>query len=276
MHPKENKAKKAKCKRGALHRGVCYNAFERKRTNLSPVLGLYLLYTIRRKNKLCKDGAGNNGGQLPPEDDDSATGYSVQLGDKVNDAVKAKTYIRFVDNASDQAALEEALGNLGLVNGAASVLPETLVPVFKASDAGVSEESVLAIWDGAAVGRVIDDFANAVESQNLWLEVGGITNNSFNATQHGREDQFAPSTCAALFVIGSSVKIDKALNQVADAVEDQLAALVNSDDADGNSAVTYDYDVSVSVVEKPVTAIDWFNASANFIAVTVTRTVTQE
>ena len=64
----------------------------------------------------------------------------------------------------------------------------------------------------------------------------------------------------------------------ADQIKDklQLAALVNSYDGDGNSAVTYDYDVSVSVVEKPVTAIDWVNASANFIAVTVTRTVTQE
>ena len=225
----------------------------------------------------CKDGAGNNGGQVPPEDDDNATGYSVQLGDKVNDAVKAKTYIHFVDNADDQAALENALGNLGLVNGAASVLPETLVPVCKQNGmvAGV-ENNVLDIWDGNAVERVIDDFANAVESQNLWLDVAGIHGGNFDMMHHDRKDEFAPSTCAALFVIGSSVKIDKALNQVADAVEGQLAALVNSDDDDGNSAVTYDYDVSVSVVEKPVTAIDWVNASANFIAVTVTRTVTQE
>ena len=222
----------------------------------------------------CKDGAGNNGGQLPPEDDDNATGYSVQLGDKVNDAVKAKTYIHFVDNANDQAALEEALGNLGLLTGAASVLPETLMPVCR-TNTGTSIDE-LDILDGAAVGRVIDEFANAVESQNLWLDVGGIKNEAFGWENHDRDDEFAPSTCAALFVIGSSVKIDKALNQVADAVEGQLAALVNSDDKDGNSAVTYDYDVSVSVVEKSVTAIDWVNASANFIAVTVTRTVTQE
>ena len=223
----------------------------------------------------CKDGAGNNGGQLPPEDDDNTTGYSVQLGDKVNDAVKAKTYIHFVDNADDQAALEDALGNLGLVNGAASVLPETLVHVCK--QGGTVSDGVLAIWeDGAAVERVIDEFATAVESQNLWLNVDGINNDSFDANNHDRDDVFAPSTCAALFVIGSSVKIDKALNQVAGEINDELAALVNSDDKDGNSAVTYDYDVSVSVVEKPVTAIDWVNASANFIAVTVTRTVTQE
>ena len=223
----------------------------------------------------CKDGAGNNGGQLPPEDDDNATGYSVQLGDKVNDTVKAKTYIHFVDNANDQAALEEALGNLGLLTGAASVLPETLMPVFRTSNTTTSIDE-LDILDGAAVGRVIDDFAKAVESQNLWLEVNGIRNDSFDATNHDHDDEFAPSTCAALFVIGSSVKIDKALNQVAGEINDELAALVNSDDKDGNSAVTYDYDVSVSVVEKPVTAIDWVNASANFIAVTVTRTVTQE
>ena len=223
----------------------------------------------------CKDGAGNNGGQLPPEDDDNTTNYSVQLGDKVNDAVKAKTYIRFVDNASDQAALEDALGNLGLVNGAASVLPESLVPVCMTSNNTTSVDE-FEFLDSVAVERVIDDFATAVESQNRYLGVDGIRNDVFDREDHDRENAYAPSTCAALFVIGSSVKMDKALNQVADAVEIRLAALDNSDDDNHDSAVTYDYDVSVSVVEKPVTAIDWVNASANFIAVTVTRTVTQE
>ena len=32
--------------------GVCYNAFERKGPSFQPVLGLYLLYTIRRKKSL--------------------------------------------------------------------------------------------------------------------------------------------------------------------------------------------------------------------------------
>ena len=136
--------------------------------------------------------------------------------------------------------------------------------------------AVLDDFDRTAIVRVIDDFATAVESQNTWLDVGGITNDNFDRNGHDRDSVYAPSTCAALFVIGSSVKMDKALNQVADAVEVQLDALANSNDNADGSAVTYDYDVSVSVVEKPVTAIDWVNASANFIAVTVTRTVTQE
>ena len=222
----------------------------------------------------CKDGAGNNGGQVPPEDNNNATGYSVQLGDKVNADVKAKDYIHFVDNADDQAALEDALGNLGLLNGAVSALPETLVHVCKPND--VVSEEVLEFYDAGSVERVIDDFVTAVESQNRWLSVDGIRDDVFDRDNHDRDSVYAPSTCAALFVIGSSVKMDKALNQVAAAVEDQLDALANSNDNALGSAVTYDYDVSVSVVEKPVTAIDWVNASANFIAVTVTRTVTQE
>ena len=202
----------------------------------------------------------------------------MQLGDKVNDDVKAKTYIRFVDNASDQAALDDALGNLGLLSGFTSVLPEDIVNVCMKNDNELSDDvvTILEGFNAGAIIRVIDDFATAVESQNRWLSVDGIRNDVFDRDDHDRDSDYAPSTCAALFVIGSSVEIDKALNQVADAVEGRLAALDNSDDDAEGSAVTYDYDVSVSVVEKPVTAIDWVNASANFIAVTVTRTVTQE
>ena len=131
-------------------------------------------------------------------------------------------------------------------------------------------------FDPNAVLAMIDDFADAVESQNLWLDVEGIHDDAFDWTNHDRKT-YDDSTCAALFVIGSSVKMDKALDQVAAAVNSKLAALPNVDiETTGTASVTYDYTVSVSVVEKPVSAIDWLNASANFIAVTVTRSATQE
>ena len=226
----------------------------------------------------CKDGAGNNGGQVPPEDDDNATGYSVQLGDKVSDDVKKLDYITFADNAADAAALKDAVGNLGLVNGATAVLPETLINVKRnGNNLDLGDEDLTNIcFDPNAVLAMIDNFADAVESQNLHLDVEGIHDDAFDWTNHDRKT-YDDSTCAALFVIGSSVTMDKALNQVAAAVNDKLAALPNVDvDTDGTASVTYDYTVSVSVVEKPVSAIDWLNASANFIAVTVTRSATQE
>ena len=191
--------------------------------------------------------------------------------------MKKLDYITFADNAADAAALEDAVGNLGLVNGASAVLPETLINV-KRDDNGLDLDVELEgiPFDPNAVLAMIDEFADAVESQNLWLDVEGIHDDAFDWTNHDRKT-YDDSTCAALFVIGSSVKMDKALDQVADAVEDQLAALPNVDVyTDGTASVTYDYTVSVSVVEKPVSAIDWLNASANFIAVTVTRSATQE
>ena len=225
----------------------------------------------------CKSGTPNPNPGEGEGEGNTATGYSATLGDKVSDAVKELGYITFADSAAAKAALEDAVGNLGLVNGASAVLPETLINV-KRNDAGLDLGDKLnkICFDSNAVVAMIDDFADAVESQNLWLDVEGIKTDNFKKNEHDRKT-YDDSTCAALFVIGSSVKMDKALDQVAAAVEDQLAELPNVDVAtDGTASVTYDYTVSVSVVEKPVSAIDWLNASANFIAVTVTRSATQE
>ena len=225
----------------------------------------------------CKSGTPNPNPGEGEGEGNTATGYSATLGDKVSDDVKKLDYITFADNAADAAALEDAVGNLGLVNGATAVLPETLINVKRNGDnLDLGDELEDVPFDPNAVLAMIDDFADAVESQNLWLDVEGIHDDAFDWTNHDRKT-YDDSTCAALFVIGSSVKMDKALDQVAAAVEDQLAELPNVDmDTDGTASVTYDYTVSVSVVEKPVSAIDWLNASANFIAVTVTRSATQE
>ena len=227
----------------------------------------------------CKSGTPNPNPGEGEGEGNTATGYSATLGDKVSDDVKKLDYITFADSAAAKAALEDAVRNLGLVNGASAVLPETLINLKKNGDESlVLPEGVKSYFDNRAVLAMIDDFADAVESQNLWLDVEGIHDDAFDWTNHDRKT-YDDSTCAALFVIGSSVDMDKALNQVAAVVDDQLAALpnVNVDVAtDGTASVTYDYTVSVSVVEKPVSAIDWLNASANFIAVTVTRSATQE
>ena len=225
----------------------------------------------------CKSGTPNPNPGEGEGEGNTATGYSATLGDKVSDAVKDLGYITFADSAAANAALEDAVGNLGLVNGASAVLPETLINVKRNGtglDLGDKLDKIC--FDPKAVVAMIDDFADAVESQNLWLDVEGINSQNFNENYHDRKT-YDDSTCAALFVIGSSVEMDKALNQVAAAVNSKLAALPNVDmKTDGTASVTYDYTVSVSVVEKPVSAIEWFNASANFIAVTVTRSATQE
>src|SRR5699024_6001022 len=48
----KRKQKPKNSKSGLDTGGVCYNAFERKGPSFQPVLGLYLLYTTRRKKSL--------------------------------------------------------------------------------------------------------------------------------------------------------------------------------------------------------------------------------
>ena len=81
---------------------------------------------------------------------------------------------------------------------------------------------------------------------------------------------------ATLYAIDGTVDANKAVKQVASRLDQYLSKLPKESDktmANGNH-YTYDYTVSVSVVNKPVTVIDGYHASANFIAVTVTRVPT--
>ena len=66
----------------------------------------------------CKSGTPNPNPGEGEGEGNTATGYSATLGDKVSDAVKDLGYITFADSAAAKAALEDAVGNLGLVNGA--------------------------------------------------------------------------------------------------------------------------------------------------------------
>ena len=63
------------------------------------------------------------------------------------------------------------------------------------------------------------------------------------------------------------------LKQVANKVENLLENLPNVNVSD-TARYTFDYTVSVSVANKALDVIDWYNGSANFIAVTVTRVPT--
>ena len=224
----------------------------------------------------CKDGAGNNGGQLPPEDDDNATGYSVEFGGKVSDNVKKLTYINFADNADADKALEDALGNLGFINSTMASLPQTVHNLAKDAEGSTNIDGTIydRVMDEASLIAMIDDFADEMEIANDWLNADGIATYAFNSAEDSDTESV---NCGALFVVDGSVKMDKVLNQIASQLNGYLAALPNTDAKYNASAfsVTYDYNVSVSVVNKAVSAVDWYNGSANFIAVVVTRVPTQ-
>ena len=86
-----------------------------------------------------------------------------------------------------------------------------------------------------------------------------------------------------VFAVDGSIDLEKVMNQIANGNSNGYKGLnsyMNASTAlpesgtNGGITCDYHYTVSVSVVNKPLTVVDGYNGSVNFIAVTVTRTGT--
>ena len=184
-----------------------------------------------------------------------ATGYSVEMASNLSDDAK-KDYIAFEDNADDLAALEDALSKLSWTTTAGYTLPKVATPVGD--------------WGNEDTRLMVSDFVDALDIENTdmgyqWMrdDLTGFYNmNAAETVKYG-----------LMYVIDGTVDENDALEWIAGDVESLLENLpnVNTDDV---ARYTYDYTVSVSVANKPLDVIDWYNGSANFIAVTVTRVPT--
>ena len=85
---------------------------------------------------------------------------------------------------------------------------------------------------------------------------------------------------AVVYAVTGSVDLEKSLKDIADRLNSYFEALPAQGKVDngvtaGNPALVYDYDytISVSVVNKPVTVFTEYDGSVNYIAVTVSRTI---
>ena len=188
----------------------------------------------------------------------TATGYSVEMASNLSDVAK-KDYIAFEDNADDLTALEDALGNMSWTTTAGNTaLPKVVTAVNG--------------WNAVDTAVVVDDFVTALDIENKALTYGTMRNElvSFKDLNAAETVKYG-----LMYVIDGTVDVNKALKQVADEIEDLLEQLPNVNVSNTvTTRYTYDYTVSVSVANKPLDVIDWYNGSANFIAVTVTRVPT--
>ena len=185
----------------------------------------------------------------------TATGYSVEMAENLSDAAK-KDYIDFKDNADDLAALKDALGNMSWTTTADNaIVPKTITAVHD--------------WDAVDTSLVVKDFISASGVKENQL----VYNDMWNALLNNRLEDDETVKYGLLYVIDGTVDINKALKQVAGKVENLLENLPNVNVSD-TARYTFDYTVSVSVANKALDVIDWYNDSANFIAVTVTRVPT--
>ena len=193
----------------------------------------------------------------PDPDPTPATGYSVEMASNLSDDAK-KDYIAFEDNADDLTALEDALGNMSWITTAGNtVLPRVATPVVD--------------WIGADTTLMVNDFVDALDIKNTSMDYPSMWNDlTFFYNRNAAETV----KYGLVYVIDGTVDVNKALKQIAGNVESLLENLPNVNTNTSVARYTYDYTVSVSVANKALDVIDWYNGSANFIAVTVTRVPT--
>src|SRR5699024_1271392 len=174
----------------------------------------------------------------------------------LSDAAK-KDYISFEDNADDLAALEDALGKLSWTTTAGYTLPKVATPVID--------------WVGGAdTDLMVNDFVDALDIENINMDDDWVWDALVIDYNRGDAETVK---YGLMYVIDGTVDENDALEGIADNVEILLGNLPNVNDYT-LTRYTYDYTVSVSVANKPLDVIDWYNGSANFIAVTVTRVPT--
>ncbi len=206
--------------------------------------------------------AGCNTNSVDPEptpdpDPTPATGYSVEMASNLSDDAK-KDYIAFEDNADDLAALEDALGNMSWTTTADNTyVPKVATPVIE--------------WIGADTALMVNDFVDALDIKNDNMNPDWVWNDLFFYSNRNAAETVK---YGLMYVIDGTVDVNKALKQIAGNVESLLENLPNVNTDTNVARYTYDYTVSVSVANKALDVIDWYNGSANFIAVTVTRVPT--
>ena len=187
----------------------------------------------------------------------TATGYSVEMAENLSDAAK-KDYIDLKDNADDLAALKDALGNMSWTTTAGNTaLPRVATPVVD--------------WIGADTTLMVNDFVDALDIKNTSMDYASMWN---DLTSFYNLNDAETVKYGLVYVIDGTVDVNKALKQIAGNVESLLENLPNVNTDTNVARYTYDYTVSVSVANKALDVIDWYNGSANFIAVTVTRVPT--
>ena len=202
----------------------------------------------------CKSGTPNPNPGEGEGEGNTATGYSVALGDALADILKdtdVKDVITFADSNDDKAALEDALGNLG-------------------------RDQLWFTDDFDAFGDLQDteavaDFKKAAKLDRATLinGAGAIYDYEYNINKTVKVGD--------IFYIDSNVEMSKVINQIVAEYGNAFAALEDSlkvvGENDKQLVYDFNYTVSVSVVNVPSPDVTIYTGSTNFIAVTVTRTV---
>ena len=224
----------------------------------------------------CGNG-GNGGASENGEENGVAGGFSSVLAKYMEESAKMDN-VSFQDDADVTAALADALGNRGSLLLAGNTVAPVVLP----------EVSPLVGSDfksNLGLDAVVTDVINVAFGDYEEILALFCKDSAANTTR----------SVGLLFVVDGTVSVEKALKQVADGVSayvdyegekfatdmislDYLVSrLPDSKTTGGENEAgetwEYNYTVSASVVNKALTVFEGYNGSANFIAVTITRTV---
>ena len=118
---------------------------------------------------------------------------------------------------------------------------------------------------------MVNDFVDALDIKNTSMDYASMWN---DLTSFYNLNDAETVKYGLMYVIDGTVDENDTLEWIAGDVESLLENLPNVNTDTNVARYTYDYTVSVSVANKALDVIDWYNGSANFITVTVTRVPT--
>ena len=250
---------------------------------LAGVMAVSMLTACGNGNGGAPDNGGENG---------VATGYSSVLAKYMTEASKMDN-VTFQDNGDDAAALADALGNRGTLLLSGDTIAPVPLPVISSIICNDFKESL-------GVNNVVTDVANTLLGDGMEVV-------KMFSEKHG--DLNEPKKIGMLFVVDGTISVEKALRQLGmgirasinDTEIDDLWEFILDHDIsvdddtingyiDGFSLDTivsnlpesmssdgmtwnYDYTISASVINKALTVFDGYHGSANYIAITITRTI---
>ena len=254
-------------------------------------------------------GSGNGGTPNGGEGEGVVTGYSSVLAKYMEDTSK-KDYFTFQDDAAEAAALADALGNRGTLLLSANTVAPVVLPVISPVIANDFKNSLgLDVVVTDVVNGVLGDWVEILRlfgSETPFDDIGDIEETHIDFADEVNKTK----KVGMIFVADGTISVEKALKQIADGVSsyindielgdwdttnpwpipaienganevvkilslDTIASeyLPESKTSDAGETYEYNYKISASVVNKALTVFDGYNGSANFIAVTITRTV---
>ena len=202
------------------------------------------------------EGEGENGGN-------TATGYSAKLESYLSDEVKDMENVTFQDNAANATALESAVKNIS-ANEVLKTAKEHAVP--DSIENWNSPDYTAMIAELKKAYDIKDDDLEESDMDLLWA-----VNSQWKANRNLND--------AVVYAVTGSVDLEKSLKSVADSLDKYFKKLPAKGEVKtgqgSDPALVYDYDytISVSVVNKPVTVFTEYNGSVNYIAVTVSSTI---